>query len=52
MEKKQKFTSRLIRHLNAYKVQICSKSPYNIQLDYYNKEDISDGNLEDCEDIC
>ncbi len=39
----------MTRYLNAYKGQIYSKSSYNIQLDYYNKEDILGGNLEDRE---
>lgn len=49
MEKEQKFTSELTRHFNAYKDQIYPKSSNDIQLDYYNKKDIMDNNLEDCE---
>lgn len=47
--KKIKSTSQLIRYFNLYKSQIYPKFLYNIQLDYYNKEDILGGNLKNSE---
>lgn len=47
--KKTKSTSWLIRYLNACNGQIYLKSPYNIKLDYYHKEDKLSENLENSE---